>query len=164
MYSMFLVFVWRRKILVFVVSLFCLIGVWAWAIYYTTYGTASSNTSSSYYNDDGNKILSVREFDGARERIIAKYGTSPDQKSQDVQFMHPTERDNSLRLRERFQSFSSFFLNKDADKILQNNDDSSREEMARRKSGPENDRSRLAAEKQAKYERELHRMVCFHIF
>lgn len=159
MHSMFLVFVWRRKILILFVSLVFLIGVWAWAIYYTTSHVASGS-NSVFINDGSNKIMTVHEFDGARDRIIAKYGVPYNQKPDGVRFVQPTDAnvragDSSMRLRDRFQSFSSFFLNKDAEKMLQNLDQPSRDEIGRRKSAE----VLSAAEKQGKYERELHRMV-----
>lgn len=151
---------WRRKLFILICSLLFLIGIWAWAIYYTTY---TSNGSS---NDGTNKIMTVREFDGERDRIIAKYGIIGEhfERQEIVQFVKPTiqpkiynrNADSSLRLRERFQSFSSFFLNKDAEKVLENF-----EVPLRNKSGHQKDAERLhfAAERQSQYERDLHRMV-----
>lgn len=155
---MVLIFVWRRKLVILLSSLLCLIGIWAWTFYHT-----ESSGPSSFMFDGTNKILTVEEFDGARDRIIAKYGSPSD----GVRFVRPTNQplppqiDNSMRLRERFQSFSSLFSNKDAEKVLQNIEQPSRDDIGRRKDA---EHMHLAAERQSKYERDLHRMVGCSIF
>lgn len=157
MYSIFLIFVWRRKLFILLGSLVFLIGVWAWTFYHAEY-----NLNGSSFSDGSNKILTVEEFDGARDRIIAKYGGASSEIQQDtgVRFVRPTYQaplvDSSMRLRERFQSFSSLFSNKDAAKVLQNLEQPSRDEIGRRKDA---EHIHLAAERQSQYERELHRMV-----
>lgn len=161
MYSIFLIFVWRRKLFILLGLLLFLIGVWAWTFHHSEY-----NVNGSSFNDGLNKILTVEEFDGAQDRIIAKYGESSEsQQDAGVRFVRPTYQaplvDSSMRLRERFQSFSSLFSNKDAAKVLQNLEQPSRDEIGSRKDA---EHIHLAAERQSKYERELHRMVCMIFF
>lgn len=159
MYSILLIFVWRRKLLILLASLLCVIGIWAWTAFYHT-GYNTNGTAFTFSNDGINKILTVEEFDGAHERIIAKYGSSSDAQENGVRFVRPTHQpplvDSSLRLRERFKSFSSLFSNKDAEKVLQNLEQPSRDDIGRKKDA---EHMHLAAERQSKYERELHRMV-----
>lgn len=160
MYSIFLIFVWRRKLFILFGSLLFLIGVWAWTFYHAEY-----NINGSSFSDGSNKILTVKKFDGAQDHIIAKYGGSSEaQQDAGVRFVRPTYPapylvDSSMRLRERFQSFSSLFSNKDAAKVLQNLEQPSRDEIARRKDA---EHIHLAAERHSQYERELHRMVRFN--
>lgn len=126
-----------------------------WAIYYTTSLTRMSD-----------KIMSVQEFDTRHEPIIAKYGFVASEEDRDgVRFVRPTDnsmsapnivrsQESSMRLRER--SFSSFFLNKDAVKVLQNLESPSRDEIAQHR---DTQRQYQAASRQTQYEHELHRMV-----
>lgn len=160
MYSIFLIFVWRRKLFILLGSMLLLIGVWTWTFYHAEYNV---NVNGSSFSDGSNKILTVEEFDGARDRIIAKYGRSPEsQQDAGIRFVRPTYQaplvDNSMRLRERFKSFSSLFSNKDAAKVLQNLEQLTPDESGGRKDA---EHIRLAAERQSQYERELHRMVCW---
>lgn len=108
--------------------------------------------------------MTVQNFDAQHEQIIAKYGFSASDGDHDgVQFLRPTNsvpniirsQDSSMRLRER--SFSSFFLNKDAVKVLQNLDSPSREEIAHHRDAQR--QHQVAASRQTQYEHELHRMV-----
>lgn len=158
MYSLLFILLWRRKLLLLCGSFLCLIGIWIWAIYYTT-TIARSN----------DKISTANDFSASaqREHLLAKYGFVASD-GDGVQFVRPTDysgfssqnivrnRDSSLRLRERQRSFSSFFANKDAVKVLQNLESPSRDEIARRR-----DVQKLyqATNRQTQYERELHRMV-----
>lgn len=147
---------WRRKLLFLCGSLLCLIGIWIWAIYYTTSLTRMSD-----------KVMKVREFDARHEQIITKYGFFGSELDRDgVRFLRPTDAamsapnvvrspDSSMRLRGR--SFSSFFLNKDAVKVLQNLESPSRDEIAQHRDAQ---RQYQAANRQTQYEHELHRMVC----
>lgn len=155
MYSIFLIFVWRRKLFILFGSFLVLIGVWAWTFYQAEY-----NVNGSSFSDGPNKILTVDEFDGVRDHIRAKYGGSSESEQDAViRLVRPTYQAppvdiSSMRLRERFQSFSSLFSNKDAAKVLQNLDIG--DEFGQHKDA---EHIHLAAEKQLQYERELHRMV-----
>lgn len=156
MYSLLFILVWRRKVLFLCGSLLCLIGIWIWAIYYTT--------SLTRMND---KIMSVQELDARHEQIVAKYGFIGAEMDRDgVRFVRPTDRspmpsnhqrnqDSSMRMRGR--SFSSFFLNREAAKVLQSLESPSRDEIASRR---DTQRHYQAANRQTQYEHELHRMVC----
>lgn len=161
MYSVFLIFVWRRKLFISFGSLVFLIGIWAWTFYHAEYNVNGS------FSDGSNKILTVEESDGAQDHVIAKYGgSSESQHDAGVRFVRPTYPapylvDSSMRLRERFESFSSLFSNKDAAKVLQNLEQPSRDEIGRRKDA---EHIHLAAERQSQYETELHRMVRFILF
>lgn len=112
------------------------------------------------------KIMTVQEFDARHEQIIAKYGFGPSEADRDgVRFVRPTDasvpnvvrgQDSSMRLRQR--SFSSFFSNKDAVKVLQSLESPSRDEIALRR---DSQRQYQAASKRTQYEHELHRMVSY---
>lgn len=156
MYSLFLIFVWRRKLLLLTCALFFLIGIWVWAILY-------SNTSSD------NKITSIEEFDNERERIVAKYGIALNGlqdpiDDEGVKFIKPTHSLNGFNLNaennkhdeymDRFKSFME--KKKTAVDILKDLEVPSRDDIARRR---ETERLHFAAERQSNYEHELHRMV-----
>lgn len=153
MYSLFLIFVWRRKVLLLSCALFFLIGIWVWAIFY-------SNTDDS----SDNKMLSIEEFDNERERIIAKYGVALNglqdpNDDEGVKFIKPTrslhvESNKHDEYMDRFKSFME--KKKTAADILKDIDVPSRDDIARRRDA---ERLHFAVERQSNYEHELHRMV-----
>lgn len=113
------------------------------------------------------KIMSVQEFDARHEQIISKYGFIASEADRDgVRFVRPTDspllrsnvlrnQDSSMRLRGR--SFSTFFLNREAAKVLQSLESPSRDDIAQHR---DTQRQYQAASRQTQYEHELHQMVC----
>lgn len=132
-------------------ALLSFVGIWAWTFYYTTNNAIGSTLI--FGNEDGsNKIQTVQELDAKYDAAL-----NGQQQPDGVRFVQPPQRDDSRRLRERFQSFSSLFSNKDAEKVLQNVKD---EKSGRDENRHANDDDkRMAAERQSNYEKELHRMV-----
>lgn len=155
--------------MIFVCSLIFLIGIWAWAIFYTAYNARNPN--------EPKRILSLLNFDSYPDHLVARYVKN----SQIVKFNRPNGQNDESDmgtikiggnafcvcvrcwcrrrdvfntfefLLERFQRFKSFFLNNDANRIMDtpdNNDNREKEENRR-----------IAANSQRIYEHELQRMV-----
>lgn len=153
MYPIFLVFVWRRKLLILSLSILLLFGVWLWTIH-----------------DDKN----IR---GERIFLIGnvRYTNRVNNERPDVDFAKIAEtnsmyfarttvksaRSNSIELKENLKQLSALLSNKDAAKLLQNGDRQSHENGSKRKKA---ERTFQASGKSSKYGHELQRMVCLSYF
>lgn len=149
MHSFVLLFVWRRKFLILFGSLLFLVGIWAWAIFYTAAATKTTT-------EDDHKILSVRDFDRERGSLLQRLGFGREGDiTAGVKFVKPTGTYVDRNRDKHFKQFDSFLMDKEAKKVLQNLQMPSRDEIARRR---DSDHLRNAAERQAHYEHELNRM------
>lgn len=63
-FSVLLILFWRKKMLIFVCSIAFLVGIWAWAIFYTAFNSRHPNESK--------QIISLN-FDSYPDHLVGRY-------------------------------------------------------------------------------------------
>lgn len=157
MYSIFVVFIWRRKILILSLSILLLFGIWLWTIH------DDKIIRGERIFLIGNIKYGAVQAAGVEKSINAKpidFGELAEGHRDSLHFFPATvenPRKKSLELKENLSQLSALLSNKDAAKVLQNVERQSHENGGRRKQKAE--RAFQMSSKTSKYNRELQKMV-----
>lgn len=158
MYSILLVFIWRRKILILSLSILLLFGIWLWTIHDDKIIRGErifligNIKYGAVHGGGGDKSINAKPID---------FGEIAEAHRDSLHFFRATDtknpRKNSLELKENLNQLSALLSNKDAAKVLQNVDRQSHENGGRRK--PKAERTFQMSSKTSKYNRELQKLV-----